>query len=658
MGIEEQFRGVVVRSLRSLVAAAKLPPEATQGTFAVERPKRADHGDLATNAALALAKATKTNPRALAELLKGAIETDPSVVSVELAGPGFLNVKLRPSAYHDVLREVHRAGAGYGRAPAASGQRVLLEFVSANPTGPLLISHARGALVGDAIGRVLEANGHLVSREYYINDFGNQLRSFARSVLCATAGLLPPADGYPGAYVTALGDFLKVSSADLLGQLAGLLARSKPGVAVDKETKEERPVTDLPAPLDQAEEDAMAELGRRCVTRMLDGVPGSSDLPGIRSTLRALRVHHDTWYSEEGLHRWGRVPVALEKLEQSGFVHTLADGAMVFRMPEGEGEKDEEHKGTADGGRVLRKNDGKTFTYFASDIAYHADKVSRGYDRIINVLGADHHGYVPRLRNVMRALGLPHDRFDVVLFQLVSLVKEGKPYRLSKRRGNLITTDDVLEEIDEALGPGAGADALRYFYLSRRTDNPVVIDVDIATKASIDNPSIYLQYGHARFCSLLRKGTEVGFSVPTLDEVDLSKLTHPLELSMIQHLGTYPQVVRDAVRELMSTGVIGFLNRLGEDFNAYWTQTWKARDYVLPPTSVRAEDGWQEKWDGDKTRARLFLVDQLRSVYAAGLALVGIRSPERIERIEQPAADETAGAETDGAADPAANVQT
>jgi len=641
MGIEENFRDVVGRALRALVAASKLPAEAIAGGFSVERPKRAEHGDLATNAALALSKAAGVQPRALAELLREALAADAAVASVDIAGPGFLNVKLRPAAFHAVLAEVHRAGAGYGRAPAATGQRVLLEFVSANPTGPLLISHARGALVGDAIGRILEATGHLVSREYYINDFGNQLRAFARSVLCASAGLPPPPDGYPGAYVTALADSLRGAAPGVLGRLAGLVARStQTTVAIEKHSAETRPATDLPEASTDDEAAALGELSRLCVARMMDGVPKNTDLPGIKATLRALGVHHDTWFSEESLHRSGRVQWSLDALRASGFLHELADGALVFQMPEGEGEKDEGATGSA---RVVRKNDRATYTYFASDIAYHADKVARGYDRIIDVLGADHHGYVPRIRNVMAALGLPKERFEVVLFQLVSLMREGKPCRLSKRRGNLITTDDVLEEIDEALGPGAGADALRYFYLSRRTDNPVEIDIEIAKKASLDNPAIYLQYGHARLCSVLRKARDIGYRVPAIDGVRFDLLTHPLELSMMQRLGTFPQVVREAARDLSMTGVIAFLTSLAEDFNGYWTQTMQAKDTILPPDKVRAEANWQERWDRDRVEARLFLVDQLRAVYAAGLRLVGIRAPERLERVEAQRPDEAEG---------------
>lgn len=644
MGIEENFRSVVARALRSLVAASKLPAEAAAGSFSVERPRRADHGDLATNAALSLSKTARVQPRALAELLREALAADAAVASVDIAGPGFLNVKLRPAAFHAVLAEVARAGVGYGRAPAATGQRILLEFVSANPTGPLLVSHARGALVGDAIGRVLEANGHLVSREYYINDFGNQLRAFARSVLCAAHALPPPGDGYPGGYVTALANDLKGSAPAVLRRLDALVARAQPTTApLEKGSTETRPATDLPEPTGDDEQAAMSELARLCVTRMLDGVPNDADLPGIKATLRSLRVHHDTWASEEALHRWGRVQAGLDLLQRRGYLAELPDGALVFQMPEGQGEKDEEHRGTAGGGRVVRKNDRQTFTYFASDIAYHADKVARGYDRIIDVLGADHHGYVPRIRNVMQALGLPAERFEVVLFQLVSLLKDGKPYRLSKRRGNLITADDVLDEIDEALGPGAGTDALRYFYLSRRTDNPVEIDIEIAKKAGLDNPAIYLQYGHARLCSVLRKAADIGFTVPTVDEVDLGKLTHPLELSMMQRLGTFPQVVADAGRDLMVTGVIAFLNSMAEDFNGYWTQTSQNKDHILPPNKARADEGWQASWDSDRTRARLFLVEQMRKVYAAGLGLVGIQAPERLERAEAAQPTETEG---------------
>jgi arginyl-tRNA synthetase len=607
MGIEEDFRSVVERALSALVASGELPASVTGAPFSVERPKRADHGDLATNAAMTLQKLTGKPPRELAALLKARLEADPVVASAEIAGPGFLNVRLVPSAFHSVLAE--------------AGERILLEFVSANPTGPLLISHARGALLGDAVGRILEAAGNHVSREYYVNDFGNQVKLLAASVAAAAYGEPTPEDGYPGDYVVALAGYIKQHYPQLLEAY-----RADPG-----------------------SDQALADLSRQCVSRMLDGVPGSPELPGIRATLKTLRVSFDSWYSEESLHRWGRVQAAIDRLRASGHVQQLEGGALVFKMPEGEGEKDAEYDGggekkkSAEGGRVVRKEDGKTFTYFASDIAYHAEKVDRGYTRIIDVLGADHHGYTPRIRNVMEALGLPKERFECILFQLVSLLKDGKPYKMGKRLGNLITCDEVVEEIDEALGPGAGTDALRYFYLSRRTENPVELDIDIAKKATIDNPAIYLQYGHARFCSVLKKAHDaLGMSVPAFDPALAARLTHPLELSSLQRLGSFPRVVQQAAKDLSPTVIIQFLKEMAEDFNAYWTQTYQAKDFILPPDRMRREqEGWEKTWDFDKTRARLLWVNEMRKVYATGLSLVGIRAPERLERVAQSAeADE------------------
>jgi arginyl-tRNA synthetase len=615
MGIEEDFRSVVSRALSALVASGDLPAEALGAAFTVERPKRADHGDVATNAPLTLTKLAKKPPRAIADALATELKKDAVVVAVDIAGPGFVNVKLAPSAFHAVLREIARDGRGYGRAAAATGDRILLEFVSANPTGPLLVSHARGALVGDAVGRVLEAAGHRVTREYYINDFGNQVRTFAKSVVASAFGEPVPEGGYPGAYVDAVAGDLKANCADLLAAHRA----------------------------DRDDEDVLAAVSRECVRLMLDGVPGSPDLPGIKSTLRSLGVNFDVWYSEESLHRWGRVAAALARLSRGGFVRTLDDGAQVFQLPEGEGEVDEQFEGdrdpkeksaSAQGGRVVRKSDGKTFTYFASDIAYHADKLDRGYERLIDVLGADHHGYVARIRNVLSALGLPKEKFEVLLFQLVSLVRDGKPYKMGKRLGNLITCDEVLEEIDEALGKGAGADALRYFYLSRRTENPVELDVELAKKATLDNPAIYLQYGHARLCSILRKAAENGLTVPALTPALEAKLTHPLELSLLAKAGAFPRVVREAARELAPSKVLVFLGELAQDFHSYYTTTKKDGDPILPPASLGLKPG-EGDWDWDRTRARLAWVDALRIVYRAGLDLVGIRAPEELRHRDE-----------------------
>lgn len=601
MGVEEQLKHTLTEALDGLAASGALPLEAVrQVSFVVERPKRADHGHLATNVAMVLAKPAKRPPRDIATLIKNVLEAEPTIAKVDIAGPGFLNVWLQPAAFHEVLRAIERAGMAYGRAAAATGERVLLEFVSANPTGPLLISHGRGGIVGDAVGRLLEASGCRVTREYYINDFGNQVMLLAKSVRAAHRNEPPPEGGYGGAYVKTLAQWVSANMPEALSD---------------------------DAPIDQ--------LARVCIARMLEGVPGAPELGGIRNTLSSLGINFDVWFSEESLHRWGRVAAVLARLQASGHLVPVEGGALAFRA---EGEDDKE--------RIVRKSDGKTYTYFASDIAYHADKAGRGYDRLINVLGADHHGYVPRLRAALGALGYDASRFEVILYQLVSLLRDGQPVKMGKRLGNLITIDEVAEEIDAAAGrKGAGADALRFYYLSRRTDTPIELDIEVAKRQSLDNPVFYIQYGYARLCAILRRAETVfGLQAPRVVGRLADKLVHPDELAMLQLLGSYPALVREAARERAPHRIVFFLQELSQQFQSYFTRLKVEHDAILPQSWQTSQPDWQAHWDRDKTLARLAWVQAIRTVYGAGLALLGIQAPERMER--PPAAAE-AGPEED-----------
>ncbi len=571
-----------VRAALSGALATMGVGELAQGaSYVLERPKRAEHGDLATNVAMALAKKAGKPPRAIAEALVKALEGSDVVASAEVAGPGFVNLRLRPAAFHAELSDVLRAGRGFGRAPAATGERVNLEFVSANPTGPVTVASGRNAVLGDAIGRLLEATGCRVTREYYVNDRGNQVRLFAESVRAAAAGREPPEDGYKGAYV-----------GELAAWLQGVDAKAFDG-------------------------DAEA-LGRVCITSMLRGVPGSRTLPGIRPSLAGLRVFFDVWSSEEALHRWGAVDAVMRQLEAGG--HLIArEGALFFKAPEGAGDEKD---------RVVRKSDG-TWAYFASDIAYFADKVARGYDRLLIVLGADHGSYPVRVRNALVALGLPADRFEAVQYQLVYLTKGGQPVKMGKRAGNIVTIDEVMDEIDEAAGrTGAGADALRFFFLSRSAGSNVEFDLDLAKKASLDNPVFYVQYGHARLCSILRNGEALGLRPAP----DWKHLVHPDELAVAQKLGDFPDLVAEAARLREPHRIVFYVQELARDFQSYYTRLKGESDPILPPESVRARAGWESGWDFGKTRARLAWIDAIRTVYAAALDLVGVSAPERMQR--------------------------
>lgn len=584
MGVEEKVRTSVQAALGALASEGALPPEVVDATFSVERPKRPEHGDLATNAALVIQKLAKKPPRQLAELLAGELRKSPIVREIEIAGPGFLNLRLEAVAYRSVLAEVLDAGPAYGRAPAATGERIHFEFVSANPTGPLLVSHGRGALFGDAVARLLEATGHQVTREYYINDFGNQIRLLAESVRAASMGKPAPEGGYGGDYVK---------------ELAAWVAKYEPEVFH----------TDDPGPLSRA-----------CVTRMLDGVPGSEVLPGIKRTLSGLRVHFDVWFSEESLHRWARVSAALTQLDGDGFLEER-EGALFFKM----GDDDEKD-------RVVRKSDGTT-TYFASDIAYHADKIARGYDRLITILGADHHGYVARVNAAIRALGLPVGRNETLLYQLVNLLRDGKPYKMGKRLGNLITITEVTSEIDQAAQrEGAGVDALRYFYLVRRNDITIDLDIELAKKASLDNPVFYLQMGYARLCSIQRRAKEVfDLGVPGIDPALVERLQHPDELAMLGTLGRFPALLAEAAEAREPHRIIFFLQELSKAFQSYFTRLKGEGDTILPRDAEMREDGWKDRWDQKKTLARLLWIEAIRVVYGAGLGLMGISALERME---------------------------
>jgi arginyl-tRNA synthetase len=590
MSLAGRVRETLDAALASLRASGELefadPGTVGEATWVVERPKRVEHGDLSTNVAMALARRAGKPPRAIAQSLVNALSRSDVVASAEIAGPGFINLRLRPRAFHAELADILRAGRAWGRAPAATGERVNLEFVSANPTGPITVASGRNAILGDAVARLLEATGHRVTREYYINDRGNQVRAFAESVRAAARGHEPPEDGYKGAYV-----------AELAGWLADV---DEALLSADAET-----------------------LARACITWMLRGIPGSRTLPGIRPSLADLGVHFDVWFSEESLHRSGQVGAVIRQLEAGGHL-VRRDGALFFMAPEGALE---------DKDRVVQKSDG-SWAYFASDVAYFADKISRGYDRLVNVLGADHHGYIARVSNALTALGLPRERFEALLYQLVFITKAGVTVKSSKRAGNVVTIDEVMDEIDEAAGrKGAGADALRFLFLSRSAGSNVDFDIELAKKRSLENPVFYVQYGYARLCSILRRARALGLESPAHPSADeWAKLEHPDELAIVQKLGDFPEILADAARQREPHRIVFYVHDLARDFQSYFTRLKGDSDPILPPDSVRAKDDWAARWDFAKTRARLAWIEAIRGVYGEALALVGVSAPERMDR--------------------------
>jgi arginyl-tRNA synthetase len=542
----------LTEGVRTALAKAGLPePE----TCVWEVPRQAEHGDYSTNIAMVLAKAARRPARQIAEAIVKHFPPQPEVERVEVAGPGFLNVVLSPAWSAAMLRELLAAGSAWGQGPSREGQRIRLEFVSANPTGPLVIVNARAAAVGDALARLLRSQGARVTTEFYVNDAGTQFEALARSfearVRQALGEDVPlPDPGYPGEYLIDL-------AADYLREGA-------------------------PAPGAVAAERRLEHFGRWAVARIIEQQ---------RKVLGDYGVEFDVWTSEQRDVRDRRLPEkALEELAARSLTHEH-EGALWFRSPEFGDDKD----------RVLRRSSGEP-TYFAVDLANHHYVKFTGADRVIDLFGPDHHGYVPRLKAAMQALGHPPDAFEVLIVQLVTLLREGQPVRMSKRRGEFVLMDELLEEV--------GRDAARFTFLIRRHDSPLDFDLGLATRQSAENPVYYVQYAHARVRSIWKQVGEQGFRIPPWSEVDLGVLTLPEELALMKRLVGFPDLVAGAARALEPHRVAYWLTELAGLFHPYY----KAHRVIQPDRGLML--------------ARLALATAVGQVIGNGLALLGVSAPE------------------------------
>ena len=545
-------------------ANGTLPADLLSPEFVVERPKTREHGDFATNAAMLLAKAARSNPRALAQQLVDALPANELVAKVDIAGPGFINFHLAPSAYQRETALVLKDCVDYGRNLTGNGRTVGVEYVSANPTGPLHVGHGRAGAIGDCIARVLEANGWNAKREFYYNDAGVQIENLARSVQARARGFKPgdaqwPAEAYNGDYIDDVAKaYLAGASVELEGsQVVG---------AKDAED------------IDAIRRFAVAWLRNE---QNLD--------------LAAFGVDFDIYFLESSLYTDGKVAETVNQLIASG--HTYEEGgALWLRSTDFGDDKD----------RVMRKSDG-TYTYFLPDVAYHLSKWQRGYERAITELGADHHGSLARVRAGLQALdvGIPKGWPEYVLHQMVTVMRGGEEVKLSKRAGSYLTLRDLIEEV--------GADAVRWFLIARKPDSQLTFDIDLARQQSNDNPVFYVQYAHARVCSLLRQAQEKGLSYVQADGIaGLHSIDDAVSMTLMYEISRYPEVVETAGEALEPHLIAQYLRELANAFH-----TWYAGTPVLVD-------------DAAERNAKLALASAARQVLANGLGLLGVSAPEKM----------------------------
>jgi arginyl-tRNA synthetase len=521
----------------------------------IEEPKLSAHGDFSTNFALVSASAQKIAPRKIAEALLKAIQDPEQILSkTEIAGPGFINFFVHPKAWYPILQRIHQQEARYGAADIGKGLRVQVEFVSSNPTGPLHVGHGRGAAVGDSVANILSYCGFDVQKEYYINDSGRQIQTLGRSVYLRLRQLSGESIDFPG----------ECYQGEYIRELAAEIAAKRDGSV---NWKDEAAATDFCA--------------RYAALKILSG---------MKDDLTRFGVSFDEWFSEQSLYDSGQVTAILQEYQKRGMIYEK-DGALWFRTSDFGDEKD----------RVVVRQNGQT-TYFASDIAYHEDKYRRGFERVIDVWGADHHGYIPRMTAVVEASGHQRDQFHVILVQLVNLLRGGQPVAMSTRAGEFVTLHDVIQEV--------GSDAARFIFLTRHHASPLEFDLELAKQKTNENPVYYVQYVHARIASIVRKAEERGLPIDGGSDLALLQLIQPEEIQLINTLGKYPQVVAGSAEFMEPHRITYYLMGLASDFHTYYN-----KHRVLEEDPKLAE-------------GRLCLVTAVQKVIANGLTLLGVSAPE------------------------------
>ncbi len=546
--LKEEIKQAIIQS--GLVSESELP------AILLETPKDKTHGDYSTNVAMQLARPAKKAPRAIAEAIIANLKTEGSTVQkVEIAGPGFINFQLDNAYLVDLIPVIIEEGSEYGSSHIGAGEKIQVEFVSANPTGDLHLGHARGAAVGDSLCNVLSKAGYEVSREYYINDAGNQIHNLARSVEARYFEALGhnsqmPEDGYHGEDIIAIGKKLVEEFGDRFAS----------------EGEKER-------------YDFFRTYGLKIETQKL------------KEDLAQFRVGFDNWFSETSLYENGKILPALEVLRQNGHIYE-EDGATWFRSTTFGDDKD----------RVLIKQDG-SYTYLTPDLAYHKDKLDRGFTTLIDIWGADHHGYIPRMKAAIEALGYGSDKLEVEIIQMVQLYKDGEKMKMSKRTGKAVTLRELVEEV--------GLDAVRYFFAMRSSDTHMDFDLDLAVSQSTENPVYYAQYAHARICSIVRQGEEQGWV--SNNDADLSLIHSQKEIELLKVLGNFPNDVAEAAVKRSPHRITHYVNELASAFHSFYNA-----EKVLDASNL------------DLTKARLALIQSVQITLRNALSLIGVSAPEKM----------------------------
>jgi arginyl-tRNA synthetase len=557
MDVLNQVKATVKEAIIEAAVSAGIAEASQLPEIILEVPKDKAHGDFATNIAMQLSRIAKQNPRQIAEQLVAHLRKEQAgIAEAEIAGPGFINFRMNKSYLYSVIKDVLAKGDRYGEVNVGQGKRVQVEFVSANPTGSLHLGHARGAAVGDALCNVLDLAGYKVSREYYINDAGNQIMNLAKSIearyLQAMGQDVPmPEDGYHG-------EDIKQFAVELLQQ--------------------------------EGERLAALPYEERLVYFRVYGL--EKELDKIKRDLARFGVKFDEWFSETSIYTDQLIPDVLKELREKGHIFEEEGATWLRTTPFGDDKE-----------RVLIKNDG-SYTYLMPDIAYHRNKYQRGFDQLINIWGADHHGYIPRMKAAMTALGYDPDTLTVLIAQMVSLFQDGEKVKMSKRTGKAVTMEELMDEV--------GVDPIRYFFTMRSMDSHLDFDMDLAVSQSNENPVFYVQYAHARICSIFRQAEEQGIVLQDLQQIDLTILNTEAELDLLRKMGELPEEIAVAAEQYAPHRLIRYVYELASQFHSYY----KAERVITD--------------DAQQTQARLALLGALRTTLANVLRLVGVSAPERM----------------------------